>query len=162
MLFVLGQKRYGLFLSKEHNQVRKENGQNDRTTARERIGLSLKKRDMSCGGVYLSDRFFFLFYILLFKTFLFPNSRRNSRTHKGKKDRGSLRKVVKIQPILRFHSEPKIAPSPPDGGTCYSRGSEPCRAWSTGQKANWGRGSQPESETIPSGGVPLLLAVGLP
>lgn len=99
------------FLSKEHSQVRKENGQNDRTIARERIGLSVKKPNMSCGGIYLPDRFFFLFNIFLFKTFLFPNSRRKSRTHKGKKDRGSLRKVIKIQPILlpsAFTLNPKL------------------------------------------------------
>lgn len=98
-------------MSKKHNHVRKENGQNDRTITRERIGLSLKKPDMSCGGVFLPDRFFFLFYILLFRTLLFPNSRRKSRTHKGKKDRGSLRKVVKIQPTLppnAFTLNPKL------------------------------------------------------
>ena len=98
------------FLSKKQNQVRKENGQNDRTIARERIGLSVKKPNMSCGGIYLPDRFF-LFYILLFKTFLFPNSRRKSRTHKDKKDRRSLREVIKIQPILlpsAFTLNPKL------------------------------------------------------
>lgn len=83
----------------------------DRTIARERIGLSVKKPNMSCGGIYLSNRLFFLFYILLFKTFLFPNSRRKSKTHKGKKYRGLLRKVIKIQPILppsAFTLNPKL------------------------------------------------------